>query len=314
MICTDIVTTFWMNPDWAGILYICTGSYTSIGNEYYGTPSAYLVTYNPCTPYLSIPARVLTLNSVWSTCRRGIQGLHDPPIILTTANGFFAVTTTAYYPSDPTKTGGASAAQAIQLPSATKTPAPGPQNPGTDPASPSRNDPSIHDPPPRATKLPAVFTSGTDTYTANSAGEIVYHSHTFAPGEKFTDSDTVFSMAADGREVIVNGTSTQRLDPSYAVGTQIITAGGPAFTVSGTVMSVAPNGESVVIGESITEDISVLLAAQTTTSLGGNPSSMGDSGTGKGERLRSVSGKICDKHWIRWQTVLSIVVGIVALS
>jgi hypothetical protein len=164
--------------------------------------------------------------------------------------------------------------------------------------------------------FPALFTIGTNTYAANSAGEFIVSSQIFAPGGKFTNADTMFSIARDGRALIINGTSTQRLDLSYAIGTQVFSAGGSAVTVSGTVISMAPNGESVIIGESTTEDISALLVVQVATSLGPNPSLSGDSGVGGSEDVRSNSapGKVRGRHWIRWQILVVILVGVGAFG
>ena len=117
MICTNITTALWYGP---GCDHIATSSTSDDWPNC--MMSATFVTYNPCTPYLSIPPRILSLDPKWTTCRRGFQALHDPPVILNSENGFSAVITTAYTPSEATKTDLLSPAQAIQQASATKTP------------------------------------------------------------------------------------------------------------------------------------------------------------------------------------------------
>ncbi|KAE9375957.1 hypothetical protein N431DRAFT_464019 [Stipitochalara longipes BDJ] len=259
-----------------------TGTYTV--NPY----SSWALTYNPCEPYLSVPARILTLDPLWKTCSRAFKGLHDPPVLLEPSNGFFPVTTTppggpsgflsvpTIAPESPAEdTLAASAGQLIPQPVVTKTPSPNISNLPT-------------------SKLPPVATIGTTTVTANSDGIFIIGTRTLAPGQQITESGTLLSMASDGRELII-GSNTQVLDPAYAIGTQALSAGGAAVTFDGTVMSLmsgsGTGGESVVIGhangQSWTEDASMLTGIGTGTRLGTERATVsvgrGGSGAGKGE-------------------------------
>lgn len=269
----------------------------------------WVVTYNPCSPYLSIPSNLLTLNPHWSTCWRNFEGLHDPPSVLETANGFFPVTTTAPAPKSPTETKGAAAPQAVQQTMATKTLAPNPiHSLGNDhpPGQPSQ----------RMSKLPTVITMGETIITANSASAFRIGTQTLAPGQKITAAGTVLSMAPDGRTLFFGETSSQLLDPSYAFGIQTVSAGGPAVTVSGTVISVQPGGESAVLGGTVTQDISVLLGggeSRTATKAGGTPTSSGWSRASESTKSSSASGKIESNSWILWQVALGVVVTVSAL-
>ncbi|TVY81937.1 hypothetical protein LSUE1_G003636, partial [Lachnellula suecica] len=53
--------------------------------------TTYTVTHDPCSPTISIPKAVLTLNPGWSECVQGISGFYDPPYTLTAGGGFTSV-------------------------------------------------------------------------------------------------------------------------------------------------------------------------------------------------------------------------------
>jgi hypothetical protein len=317
MICTDITTTFWIQAD-----SIALSSTVNIDLEYgdavyvtgtdtdgrallwhntsldYNTTFTYsptVVTYNPCTPFLSIPSRIITLDRRWNTCIHNFVGLHDPPVILSTGSGFSAVTAPHPDPGYPRKTTVPSPAQAIQQPSASKTPAPGKD--------------------PIASKLPAVVTVGKATITENSASAFEIGSQTLVAGQQITYSNTILSIVADGRTLIIDRTSTQIIDQLYAIGTHTLSAGGPAATVSGTSISVKSGGENVVIGGSLTQDISVLLQGVgpgATKTLKGTTASVRIPGHHQETRSSLASRNVESHAWIRWQVVLGIIAGISA--
>jgi hypothetical protein len=211
------------------------------------------VTYNPCTPYLSIPTQLLSIDQRWDTCIRNFRGLHDPPSVLDTASGFSLVRTVDPASTTPTRPNRASAAPTIQQPAATKTPAPNPK-----PTHSQEDDPLLAAQSQAISKLPASITLGKDIYTANSAGNFVINSQTLTPGGKVTNENNVLSMATDGHALII-GSSTMYLEPAYAVGTQTLVLGGPAVTVGNTVLSLGPGSgdgeESLVVGVSVTEGV-----------------------------------------------------------
>src|SRR3954471_17931330 len=47
----------------------------------------YWITYNPCSPTLSVPTQIFTLNPEWKGCIQGIDAFFDPPYSLTSGNG-----------------------------------------------------------------------------------------------------------------------------------------------------------------------------------------------------------------------------------
>lgn len=307
MTCTDTPTTLWQGPfPFQGRLSNFQDSLTLFGEnmtdwteETITVPfTSTIAYYNPCSPWLSVPSRLLNLDTKWSTCVRNFRGLHDPPTILNTENGFSIPPTTAADRSSPMKTNSPAAGQEIQLPTPTPTSSAGDNT--------LRAQPS-----PIVSLLPAVATFKGAAYTMNSASAFVVAGQTLSPGGAITVANTVLSMASDGRSLLIGGTSTQILDPAYAVGTQVVSAGGPAVTVSGTVISVQPGGSSVVLGGSSTEDISVWLgggASTTATRSGGSNAPLAHEAASVG-----TSRNLESTYWRSCQVVLSAVIGISVL-
>ncbi|KAE9370324.1 hypothetical protein N431DRAFT_468387 [Stipitochalara longipes BDJ] len=298
MSCTDITTTLYAD-DFDNIIPTPVLSLDSF-NKSTNSFAPVLVTYNPCTPYLSVPTRILTLDSRWSTCVRYLKGLHDPPIIMNTENGFFPVTTASAPLIIPTKTNVPAAVPAIQQSLAIKTPSPAIQT-----TSGSRYGPPLASM--FISKLPVVITMKDTTITYSESG-FVFDSQTLTPGGEITISESLLSMAPDGLVLIINKTSTQSLDLTYVAGTQTLSAGGPAVDVLGTLVSIQLGGESVVIEESTTEDISVLLRGPTPSVPGlGGPQDT-PSPSIHGATFNSGSRKIECKGRTRWQVLLFIIV------
>ena len=323
VICTEITTTVWTSEGQPGgavtsspgpytvsftsslstsflTLSVPVYTYTFIQTPTTGTYTVsptytpWVLTYNPCEPYLSVPIRILTLDPLWKPCSRGFKGLHDPPVLLNPQNGFVPVTTTrpggpsgffsvpTNVPESPAEaTLEASAGQSIPQPVVTKTLFP---NVSYLPAS----------------KLPLIAIIGTTQVTANTDGNFLIGTQSLTRGQQITESGTILSLASDGRELVI-GSSTHVLDPAYVIGTKTLSAGGPALTFDGTVISLmsgsGAGGESAVIGvangQSWTEDASMLTGigigigsetARTSVSAGGGEfgDNKGESGTNSG--------------------------------
>lgn len=270
------------------------------------------VTYNPCTPYLSIPPQILTIDPLWNTCVRNFRGLHDPPSILDSSNGFLPVRTATAASETSTEPNSASAGHTIQQPVASKTPAP-----EIRPTPSHKDDPLLAAQSQPISKLPAVVTFGRSTVTEDAASKFVIDGQTLAPGGKITVSKSVLSMATDGHALIIDSSSVI-LDPSYLIGTQTLSPGGPDVTIGDTVMSLEPGsggrGESVIVNKSVTVDVSMLTATGTsggggtTSSVAGGGINAGEGGLGVG----SGSGKISIDCWIAWQVALSVIISISA--
>jgi hypothetical protein len=216
MNCTEIVTTLWASPGSQSIelssTYVLVTYWRDVSvstgwSSYENTTTwPYLpwpMKYNPCNPYLSIPAKILSLDPHWQYCLLFFKAMHDPPTLLAPENGFFPVTTTSRSPESPHKTNAAMTAQAVQQTVATKTPAPETQlAPGTKPTNSPPGDSRVVQP-----KQPAVITVGQITITANSASAFVIGTQTLAPGQQITAFRTLFSMAPDGENLFLGGSS-----------------------------------------------------------------------------------------------------------
>lgn len=63
--------------------------------------SEYTVSYNPCSPTLSAPTEMLTIDAAWATCVTGIQGFFDPAYALSWADGLTQFSTTSAPVDEP---------------------------------------------------------------------------------------------------------------------------------------------------------------------------------------------------------------------
>ena len=66
----------------------------SAGNFLFGY-QMYTYSYNPCSPLLSVPTQVFSIDSRWRTCLAGISAFYDPPHALVSANGLLPVSITS---------------------------------------------------------------------------------------------------------------------------------------------------------------------------------------------------------------------------
>ncbi|KAE9364936.1 hypothetical protein N431DRAFT_446650 [Stipitochalara longipes BDJ] len=207
------------------------------------TGNPFPVTYNPCTPWLSAPQQVLTLDPLWSTCLRDVAAIHDPDIQLTPGPAFGLVTSHMPNPT-PVHTGNAVAGPSVSQVLAAST------LPPNHPPAQASNAP----PPPAFSQVAQVATFGTTIVTANSASEFIFGTQTVKPGGQVVVAGTTIYYASNGQYLNVGGT-TQYMNPSFAVGTQVLSAGGPAAVISGKTYTVEAGGSSVVI-DGTTEAVS----------------------------------------------------------
>ncbi|PMD40239.1 hypothetical protein L207DRAFT_336344 [Hyaloscypha variabilis F] len=213
------------------------------------------MTYNPCSPMLSVPTKLLAANPAWHACRTGISAFFDPPIFLTAGGAFGTVdraTMTAIpYEEQLGGTGVLSAVAGYTLAPAiaSKTAASG--------------GPELGDPPPAPTV--EGFVVGSKTLAAGGPG--------------VTISGTALRILNDGSSVEIGNTETQAIgsfiatqdgDVGYLFGSKTLSAGGSAITVDGMVMSLMAGSSSLVVG-SRTERVSVLGVG--TSSVNGEESS-----------------------------------------
>jgi hypothetical protein len=242
-ICMDITTILYKTPD--ENVAATTSKDASMGMPisfdffpivYVLTATPFPATYNPCSPLLSVPSKILAMNSDWSTCYTGTMDfVHDPNSVIQTANGFSPIArTSTNSPTIATASVGASVTQNIAIQTVTTV--------ITYPTARPTDDPL----PPPISNLPATVMLWNTVLTPDSDSAIAIGSHTVKPGEQMIVSGTTISYASDERELDVDGT-IQHMAPAYAVGTKTISVGGPAETVSGKTYSLAAGGSSIVI-------------------------------------------------------------------
>lgn len=220
---------------------------SSLEGSYIYSCTPFPATYNPCSPILSVPPQVYTLDPNWSNCSGGIQAVHDPYSIITTMSGFWPVSSrsTPHDSKTVVASAGASATQDIAIQTATSV---------TYPILRQTDDLQI-------SKVPPSVTIGAQTFTADSNSAYTVGSKTIRPGDQITVSQSTISLASDGNFLEVDGI-TQHIDQAYAIGTQTVYEGGPAVTISGTTYSVPSGGSSLVI-DGTTEAASAVTGAGT---------------------------------------------------
>lgn len=289
--CANLTTTFWMvdidivtwsQPFTSLMTYARSWDKNASTIRYttyttHPTPQPYAMTYNPCSPWLSFPHRMYTMLLGNHSCRQDIKGLHDPPSWLISGSAFLPIITRVSDHLHPTATNDMFTTPAVPQAVVTRT-----QAVETQPGSPSGSPliTTTRERQPQNTnfsKLPPVFNIGTTKVTADSASNLVIDGKTLRPGEQITYSSTLISMASDGGAIVFGGTSTQYLDPSFALGTQILSAGGPAVTAGGKTYTLLQGGSSVVVDGS-TE-------AVTQVTKGSAPAFDGNIASGSDERV-----------------------------
>ncbi|PMD31890.1 hypothetical protein L207DRAFT_591311 [Hyaloscypha variabilis F] len=209
----------------------------------------YLGGFPNAAPDFETPTfQIATLDPNWSSCIRKINALHDPNTALSTADGFYPVTS---HKPVPVFSQAPSAAPSISQVLATRT-----RPPMVDSTTTLFSDPSAvrsttsavkNFPSTQISRAPAVITIKTATITANPASEFIIGGQTLSSGKEITYFSTVLSLATDARILDIGGTSIQTLDYPYMVGTQPLSAGGPVVVASGITYSLAPDSSSIVI-------------------------------------------------------------------
>ena len=131
---------------------------------------------------------------------------------------------------------------------------------------------------PGATPAPAALTFGGQTYTANSAGQIVVAGQTLAPGVAITVSGTPISEAAGGAFAVVGGSTQSLITPAPSQGPALLTFGGSTYTANAASQFViggqtlTPGGQITVSGTALSEGPSgsgvVVVGGSSTVSLG----------------------------------------------
>ncbi|KAN0095837.1 hypothetical protein V8E51_016548 [Hyaloscypha variabilis] len=281
------------------VIYAISSTHFSWPSYPGGAIKPYTVTYNPCSPMLSVPTKLLAANSVWHACRMGISAFFDPPIFLTAGGSFQTVDkpTTALTPygEQLSETGVPAAVAGYTL------------------------APAI------ASKTIVSGGLGLGDPPAPTAQGFVLDSQTLAAGGPgVTISGTVVRILDDGSSVEIGSTETQAIgsfiaaqegEVWYLFGSKTLSAGGAAITVDGTVVSLLAGGSSLVVG-SRTEGVSVL-GVSTRSANGGVASATraGFQQTSSSQSCRtSTSAAATVRHGENWSRILGVLTGMWMLS
>lgn len=269
---------------------------TSLVTAQLGTP--FDATYNPCTPLLSMPQQILSLDPLWSNCTAYMRIVRDPPVILASSQGFFPPVTTPYIsvspPPDATK---ASPRPTIgqSVPTSTDPPAAYPTLP-----PPTNNPPAskVHNPP--FSKNTPAITIGDMTITINSKGEVVIGPKTLKAGGKFTYSSITLSYASDGRLLDVDGTTHS--------------LGMPGSTRTATRRSGTSTERDTIGGLSTSDGSAGKKPSQDVEEISGSSSTLDPPSSetiAKHKKLHnSAKGKVVDGHWSHWPMWIWLILAI----
>ena len=131
---------------------------------------------------------------------------------------------------------------------------------------------------PGATPAPAALKFGGQTYTANSANQIVVAGQTLSPGGAITVSGTPISEAAGGAFAVVGGSTQSLITPAPSQGPALLTFGGSTYTANAAShfvvggQTLTPGGQITVSGTVLSEGASgsgvVVVGGSSTQSLG----------------------------------------------
>jgi hypothetical protein len=229
-----------------------------------------VLTYNQCSPMLSVPTKLYTLDPGWESCQPFMKGLWDPPYALTPGQGLLAppaAASTNDPPSVPQVTPSSSSGGAA----AGATPSPGTATKTGDPkstTSTAASGPATNglpaDPPTQTQDL--VITVGASTVTGNSAAVFVFGTTSLSPGgPPVTIADTAYSLTSDGTNLVVItsklasgpvstpiitiGAATIPGDSAsvFVVGTTWLSLAGQPITISGTAYLLTTDGNNLVV-------------------------------------------------------------------
>jgi hypothetical protein len=171
-------------------------AYSTISN----VVTTYTVIVNPCSPALSVPTLLYSLQPLWTGCLPGISAFYDPPYTLTPGGSMGLVTKTSGVPALPDAGGptatppkpGVSPKPGMPTPTSVPgNPSPNP-DPPQNPSDPSTSDPNAPNPDPAP--APSAFIVAGQTL-AQGAPPIIMSGHKV-------------SLAPGGSSVVIDATKT----------------------------------------------------------------------------------------------------------
>lgn len=205
--------------------------------------STWTVSYNPCSPVLSVPTKLFTLDGLFTGCVPGISGFIDPPYTLTAGGALNAFNT-------PTSI--------VQADSVAQTSS----------ASPASSVAPVIVDPTTSTRIAAESASTSHLVAAASSSPYAVDPNTKSdpanpasvdPAVDVQSTSTIPTEAQPATLPVVGiDPETTTADPAnsspvisvFVIGSQTVYAGGPAVTLSkGTVVSLLSGGQSAVVGD-----------------------------------------------------------------
>ena len=243
----------------------------------------YTVTNNPCSPTMSVPTELFTINTLWSTCMQGIAGFFDPPYPLSAGNGLVAFATTAADPvtDNPVTTSVAVAGQTVAsvTPTATKAAV------NVDPTTSVTNDPQAQKPSSTAKDPPVPASSYNPPTTSPSSAsnespvqvlsnDLPAPSATSVPNDPPTQLLTSSEDPPPAVVTIGSSTITANSASGFVIASQTLTPGGE-ITHSGTILSLDPSGSAVIFGGITTQILTHTTSASAVFIIGSQTLSVG---------------------------------------
>lgn len=253
------------------------------GNEEGIPPDPITCTYNPCSPYLSVPSQIYSVDSAFRGCMDGIKAFLDPPYFLTPGNGMQPLSASPTSSSSSlfttTNLFSKSAVPGSQVdPIAAKTTNSGYSSSSTqkadspEPADPAQGSPKNN--PPTSPTDPADPGQVNSKTNDDSGAKDPSHPTTnngpavspTAPVDPAGTQATQTTKPASQGDPILNPipgqTPTQHIAPivtiagqpvtqgassNFVIGTQTLAPGSPAITIIGTTYSLEPSGTAIVV-------------------------------------------------------------------
>ena len=199
--------------------------------------TTYTLVQNPCSPALSVPTLLYSLQPIWTGCRPGMSAFFDPPINLTPGGPMSLITKTSSVPALP-ESGGPTATPptpGVTPKPGMPTPTPVPGNPAPKPSpNPPQNpaDPHVPNPNPDPAPAPSAFIIAGQTL-AQGAPPVTMSGHTV-------------SLPSGGSSVVIDATKTVPLasflaNPQAVAGVKPTGGSGPGGSGAGTQASQSVN-------------------------------------------------------------------------
>lgn len=271
--CTSTTSTFYSFPG-GGVSYSDSSDAwdaAAARGRLYQPPFTFVYSYNTCSPTLSVPSQIYSIDPNWATCTNGIVAFYDPPYALTSHDGLVAFSATRDQVGGQPSTTAAKAGQ-LPLPATATLTDPGPATAVTtsDPV------PEPQKPPPSdsSTRVPGSSTIAVNVGShAHSSSQTVKHGDApiMISGDVYsslTAFDSVQTLAPDSTSILTNGitnptkpayevslpaliigssTIAAEANSQYIIGSQTLVRGGNTLTILADPLAIGSSGHDSVV-------------------------------------------------------------------